>query len=502
MPSVLSIERISKRFGGVQALADVSLDFPLGEIHALLGENGAGKSTLMHVLSGLHRPDSGTIRVGGTSIGLASPLAARRVGIGMVHQHFMLIEPLTVAENLILCSPHRPRFRLPPQRAVRYAVELAARVGLDIGDPTAVVGTLPVGLRQRIEILKALAGDTRILILDEPTAVLTREETLQLFGLLRRLRDAGRLILFITHKLREVTEVADRVTVLRRGRVVTTRSVGNVSEGEMAELMIGTPAPQQRPRSALPADATELLRLDAVSTAADGGCRLQALSCAIRAGEIFGIAGVAGNGQQELFEVLVGLRAAVGGRILVAGEPLNHSTPAAAARAGIGHIPPDRHHDGLVLAMSVAENGVLNSRVLARLRRGMLLPRAAVHAFAAEIVRRYAVKTESLDISVASLSGGNQQRLIVGRQLAPEPRLLVAVNPTRGLDIAAAQAVYDALDAFVADGRAVLLISGDIDEVLDLSHRFAVLYEGRLTQPLTPPVAPEMVGRLMAGAPT
>ncbi|HUI27528.1 MAG TPA: ABC transporter ATP-binding protein [Candidatus Kryptonia bacterium] len=497
---MLSLSGINKRFGDVQALANVSLDFRAGEIHALLGENGAGKSTLMHVLAGLYRPDGGAIRLDGATVRFTSPLAARRAGIGMVHQHFTLVEPLTVAENLVMCSPQRPRFRLSRRRAVRHAVELAARAGLDLGDPQAISATLPVGLRQRVEILKALAGDTRILILDEPTAVLTREESLQLFTLLRRLREDGRLILFITHKLREVAEVADRVTVMRRGHVVATVDVASISEGAMAELMIGAAAPQRHPRSAVAADAPELLRVDAVSTAADGGCRLQAASCTIRAGEILGIAGVAGNGQQELFEVLIGLRAAAGGRIEIAGKCLDNSTPAAAAGAGIGHIPPDRHHDALVLPMSVAENAILNRGVLARLRRGMWLPNAAVRQFAAEIVQRHLVQTDTLDTPVSSLSGGNQQRLIVGRQLAPQPRVLVAVNPTRGLDIAAAHAVHDALDTFVAAGRGVLLISADLDEVLDLSHRVAVLYAGRLSTALTPPVLPETIGRLMAGA--
>ena len=497
---MLSLERISKRFGAVQALADVSLDFPAGEIHALLGENGAGKSTLMHVLSGLLQPDGGSIRIQGRAERLPSPLAARRAGIGMVHQHFTLVEQLSVAENLVLSSPQRTRFRLSPHAAVQNAVELAGHLGLDIGDPDATTGTLPVGLRQRIEILKALAEDPRILILDEPTAVLAREEIEQLFALLRRLRDAGRLVLFITHKLREVTEVADRVTVMRRGRVVATHPVAATSEGEMAERMIGAAVPNRRARSPVNADAAELLRIDALSTALDGGCRLKALTCSVRAGEIFGIAGVTGNGQQELFETLVGLRAAVSGGIAIGGEPVVVSTPAAAARSGIGHIPPDRHRDGLVLPLSVAENAVLNSSVLESLRQGIRLPRAAVRSFAADIVQRYDVRIDTLDAPIASLSGGNQQRLIVGRQLAPRPRVLVAVNPTRGLDIAAAVAVYDALETFVAGGRAVLLISSDLDEVLELSHRLAVLYDGALSVALTPPVAPELVGRLMAGA--
>ncbi|HVN84992.1 MAG TPA: ABC transporter ATP-binding protein [Candidatus Binatia bacterium] len=500
MPPILRIDRISKRFGRLQALADVSLEVSAGEIHAILGENGAGKSTLMHVLSGLYHPDSGAITLNGRTLTLGAPLAARRAGIGMVHQHFTLVEPLTVAENLVLCSPDRPAFRLSPHDAVAHATALAEQAGIDIGDPRAVTATLPVGLRQRVEILKALAGETRILILDEPTAVLTREEVTQLFALLRQLRARDRLVLFITHKLREVTEIADRVTVMRHGRVIATERLAAVNEGQMAELMIGRAAPQRRPRRPLAADAPEVLRLDNVTTARDGGCRLNAVTCAVRAGEIFGVAGVAGNGQQELFEVLAGLRTMGSGRVAIGGTPAALSSPDAAARAGIGPIPPDRHHDGLVLPMTVAENAVLNRNVLAQLRRGPWLPPAAVHAFAAQLVKTYAVQTAGLEAPVASLSGGNQQRLIVGRQLAPQPRVLIAVNPTRGLDIAAAHGVYDALDAYVAGGRAVMLISSDLDEIVDLCHRFAVLYDGTLSAPLTPPVEPEVVGRLMAGA--
>jgi len=497
---MLTVNGISKRFGRVQALSDVDLEFPHAEIHALLGENGAGKSTLMHVVSGLYQPDSGALCLDGRPVRFPSPLAARAAGIGMVHQHFTLVEPLTVAENLVLSLPHPPRFRLSSRGATEQAVKLARKLGLDIGDPSAIAGSLPVGTRQRIEIVKALAGNARILILDEPTAVLTREETEKLFTLLRRLRDDGRLILFITHKLREVTELADRVTVMRRGRIVTTRPVGSTSEGEMAELMIGATPPQRRQRPPVALDTGERLVISGLCTRPSGGCALRDVRVAVRAGEIFGIAGVSGNGQQDLFEVLVGLRPATAGEVRVNRKQFSATSPALAAAAGVGHIPSDRHRDGLALAMSVADNAVLNRQVLDRLRRGLFLSPSVVRAFANELVERYGVRADGLDAPVSSLSGGNQQRLIVGRQLTPQPDVLVAVNPTRGLDIAAAQSVYDALDAFVATGRAVLLISGDLDEVLDLSHRFAVLHAGRLSEALTPPVAPERIGRLMAGA--
>ncbi|MBI4517846.1 MAG: ABC transporter ATP-binding protein [Deltaproteobacteria bacterium] len=497
---MLSLTAISKRFGRVQALDAVTLEFPPGEIHAVLGENGAGKSTLMHVLSGLYRPDAGAIYLDRQAVHFRSPVAARRAGIGMVHQHFTLVDALTVAENLALSHPDRPRLRLSAATAVQQATELAGKLGLDIGDPRALTGQLPVGVRQRLEIVKALAGNARILILDEPTAVLTRAEIVQLFGLLRRLRAGGALILFITHKLREVGELADRVTVMRRGRVVATRAVSETSEAEMAVLMIGAPAPPRQACQAPLAPAAGQLRVAGLSTKATDGRALHQVTFAVRAGEIFGIAGVAGNGQQELFEALLGLRPLSAGAVEVNGRRVLLTSPAAAAAGGIGNIPPDRQREGLALTMSVADNALLNCAVLGRVRDGIWLRRRTALAFARDLVERQAVQTDALTTPVASLSGGNQQRLIVGRQLAAQPEVLLAVDPTRGLDIAAAQAVYAALAAFVAGGRAVVLISSDLDEVLDLSHRFAVLYGGRLSAALAPPVTAEAIGRLMAGA--
>jgi ABC-type uncharacterized transport system ATPase subunit len=497
---MLAVRDISKRFGPVEALDGVSLDFRAGEVHAVLGENGAGKSTLMHVLSGLCQPDAGSVQLDGRRLDLSTPQSARRAGIGMVHQHFTLVERLTVAENLVLSLPDRPRLALSRSRLAQSATQIAARLDLDIGDPEAVTGTLAVGTRQRIEIVKALAYDARVLILDEPTAVLTRGEIDQLFSLLRQLRDAGRVVVFITHKLREVTDVADRVTVMRRGRVVTTREAVAIGEGEMAELMVGVLAPPvTRLRATVAPGAPDRLSLSSLSTAPDGGRALRSVSLTVRAGEVFGIAGVAGNGQQELFEVLVGSRTTTEGEIRVDGQEVRLTSPAAASAAGIGHIPPDRQQEGLVLPMSVADNCLLNCGVLAHLRRGPFLSGGEVRTFADDLVRRHSVQTESVDAPAATLSGGNQQRLIVGRQLFLQPKVLIAANPTRGLDVAAARSVHDALSAFAASGRAVLLISGDLDEVLDLSHRLAVLHAGRLSQTLSPTVSGDRLGRLMAG---
>jgi len=499
--SLLSLRGVSKRFGAVQALSDVALDFAAGEIHAILGENGAGKSTLMHILDGVHRPDAGTIRLDGTPMTFTSPRAARRAGIGMVHQHFTLIEALTVAENLALSLPQTSRWRFDAAAAATEAQMLARRIGLELSAPDALVSGLPVGARQRLEILKALAGAGRVLILDEPTAVLTPQEAGQLFAMLRQLRADGRLVIFITHKLREVKEVADRVTVMRRGRVVATAMVDAISEREMAEQMVGDIV-AARPRVAAHANgrpaAIEVSRLGARG---DRGIdTLVEVSFSVRAGDIFGIAGVDGNGQRELFEVLVGLRRPAAGTVTVSGRPLTTFTPRAALAAGIGHIPPDRHRDGLVLPMTIEENLLLHRGILERFSRSGLLRSDAARRFAADLARRYAIQSAGLDAPVRALSGGNQQRVIVARELAERPAVLVTVNPTRGLDIAAARAVGDALIDAAEQGCAVILISTDLDEVLDLSTSVSVLSRGRLGAPLAPPIDAEQLGLLMAGA--
>jgi ABC-type uncharacterized transport system ATPase subunit len=498
---LLSLRGVSKRFGAVQALSDVDLDFNAGEIHAILGENGAGKSTLMHVLAGVQRPDTGTIVLQGSPVAFTSPRGARRAGIGMVHQHFTLIEPLTVAENLALSMPQPPRWRFDAALAAAQARALVRRIGLEIGPPEAQVSALPVGARQRLEILKALAGAGRVLILDEPTAVLTPQEARQLFAMLRQLRAEGRLVIFITHKLREVKEVADRVTIMRRGRVIARHAVGAISEREMAEHMVGEVAPAP-PRVGQRHNGRPVA-LDVSRLSAPGGRGVDGLvdvSFTVRAGEVFGIGGVDGNGQRELFEVLVGLRRPSCGAVTVGGRPLTALTPRAALAAGIGHIPPDRHHDGLVLSMTIEENLLLHRGILDRFSWHGLLRRAAARRFAADLARQYAIQFASLDAPARALSGGNQQRVIVARELAERPAVLVTVNPTRGLDIAAARAVADALIVVARQGCAVVLISTDLDEVLDLSASVSILSRGRLSAPLVPPIDAERLGLLMAGA--
>ncbi len=406
---LLAVRDVGKHFGAVHALAGVSLDFRAGEIHALLGENGAGKSTLMHVIAGLVRPDTGTLLLDGRPVTFSSPRAARQAGVGMVHQHFTLVDALSVAENLALCLPAQSRVRFTARAAASAAQALAERVGLQLSAPATPVGELPVGARQRLEILKALAGGGRVLILDEPTAVLTPQEVRPLFAMLRRLRQQGRAIVFITHKLHEVKAVADRVTIMRRGRVVGTYDASSMSESAMAELMVGSVAlPGGRARRT-PGVGAVVLQVAAISVRdARAVPTLQDISFEVRAGEVLGVAGVDGNGQRELFEVLVGLLAPATGTVSIGGRVLTASNAQAALAAGIGHIPPDRQREGLVLPMTVHENFLLSRTLLDRFGRRGLLRRAATRRFAAELAEHYALRFASLDAPVRSLSGGNQ----------------------------------------------------------------------------------------------
>jgi ABC-type uncharacterized transport system ATPase subunit len=497
----LSVRGIEKRFGTVQALAGVDLDFRAGEIHALLGENGAGKSTLMRILAGIYRPDAGTIWLDAQAVTFGSPRAARAAGIGMVHQHFTLVETLTVAENLALSLPHLSRWRFDADAAAAQARALGERIGLALAPPDTPVHQLPVGARQRLEILKALAGAGRVLILDEPTAVLTPQEVQQLFAMLRQVRDQGRLVVFITHKLREVKDIADRVTIMRRGRVVGTQNTSCISEGEMAARMLGDVAPIRRraPRTGVAAAAVGLRVERLCARDSRNVPALVDVSFEVHAAEVLGIAGVDGNGQRELFEVLVGARFPSSGTVHVQDQLLIAFTPSAALAAGIGHIPPDRHRDGLVLPMTVQENFLLSRTILDQVSRWGLLQLKAARRFAGRLAQEYAVHFASLDAPVRSLSGGNQQRIVVARELAHEPKILVAVNPTRGLDINAAAAVANAVHDAADNGCAVVLISTDLDEVLDLSDRIRVLSRGRLSAALEPPFDMERLGLLMAG---
>jgi simple sugar transport system ATP-binding protein len=493
---------ITKRFPGVVANDSVDFEAAAGEVHALLGENGAGKSTLSNILSGLYQPDEGEIRLYGRPVRFGSPSDAIDAGIGMVHQHFRLVPPFTVAENIIL-GEHRAearRFLVQPRRIERHVAALGERYGIAVR-PRARVWQLSVGEQQRVEILKALYREARILILDEPTAVLTPQEAEALFGTLRAMAAEGRTVIFISHKLHEVKAVADRVTVLRAGRAIATVAAAEAGPRELAALMVGRQVELAR-RVERPAPRDEpALEVEGLRVAGDrGGEAVRNVSLAVRAGEIVGVAGVAGNGQRELSEAITGMRAAAAGSVRVLGRPLRLGDPRAAIAAGVGHVPEDRLGTGVAPGLSVAENAALKGYRREPLSRGPLLRWGAIRDFARELVRRYAVQTAGVEQRARDLSGGNLQKLVLGREFSGAPRVLVAASPTRGLDVGAIETVHAYLREAAAGGVGVLLISEDLDEILALADRVVVLYEGRLTGEFDPARATvEEIGLAMAG---
>lgn len=491
LPPAVELRHIRKRFGPSIALDDVSLSLCPGRVHGLLGENGAGKSTLMNVLYGLLRPDAGQIVVAGQAARIRSPQDALTAGIGMVHQHFMLAGAMTILDNVLLGDLRSKRI-LDRSAAAEKLRELSVRLGLPI-DPFARIADLAVGQQQRVEILKALYRDVKVLILDEPTAVLTPAETDQLFAAVDRLRSEGKSIVFISHKLREIQRACDDLTVLRRGRVVFQGEAAGISPEDLSRHMVGRDVtPIRLTRNASPTEAQITLSIESLTSPP-----LRDVSLHIRAGEILGIAGVDGNGQQELAEAILGLRPVSSGRILLGGGDITPLAPADRSTLGIAHIPNDRRREGLIGAMSVTENLALNPRFA---RRGLMRWPAA-RASARQMIEQFDIRTPSPNAPVATLSGGNQQKVILARELAlAAPRLVVAMNPVRGLDVAATQFVYEQLLACRARGGALLLISGDIDELLSLCDRIAVLYNGDLMESDFPRAGLAEIGRMMTGA--
>lgn len=495
----LALHGLTKRYGALTALAPLDLELPAGHVHGILGENGAGKSTLVRMIAGAARPDSGTVSVDGTGVAAGDPRAARAAGIGVVHQHFALVPAMTVAENLALGRPEATGAWLDPRKLAVDARALATAHGLDIGDPSAPCGTLPVGTQARIEILRALAATPRVLLLDEPTAVLTPDEIDELFASLRRLRAEGMTILFVTHKLEEALGLCDAVSVFRGGRRVTTVATSELSARALAELMVGS-APPSAPSTRPPhagGDACALVVRDLATDPAPGRVALTGIGLDLAAGEICGVAGVDGNGQDELATALAGAEARRGA-VVVHGTTLPSGDLRAAITAGVTLVPGDRRHAGLALGLATWENAILAAPLLARFTRHGRLDVAAARAFAADVVRRYRVSAPSLDHPIGALSGGNQQRIVIGRALAMAPRVLVAVNPTRGLDIAASAQVHALLAASAAAGTAVLWISTDLDELAATCDRVFVLYRGRLSGPL-PPHDRARIGAAMGG---
>src|SRR2546426_3630807 len=504
MTLALEMRGITKRFPGITANDQVDFQLAAGEIHALLGENGAGKTTLMHILYGLSRPDQGDIVVRGAPVHLTSPGDAMACGIGMVHQHFMLVPALTVTENIILGQePSRRGPFLDVPEAAQHIRQLAAQYHLDV-DPQALIQDLSVGLRQRVEILKALYRQATILILDEPTAVLTPGEVGHLFNTLTTLVQHGTSIIFITHKLREVFHIAQRITVLRHGRVVGTLTPAETTESQLAALMVGEARPThvvQQPRAT---SGEVILRVRDVQVLDERGLLAVAgVSLTVYAGEILGIAGVQGNGQTELVEALPGLRHAVAGTIELQGLDVTKATPRQLAKCGVAHIPEDRHKYGMVEGYTIADNLVLNTYYHRPFARGVVRHTMAIAAHASRLMQTFDIRAPNPLTRAGSLSGGNQQKMIVARECSRPLRLLVAAQPTRGLDIGATAFIHQHLVQQPAQGCAVLLVSADLDELLTLSDRLAVMYQGQLIATLDAPEASrEILGQLMAGMQT
>jgi ABC-type uncharacterized transport system ATPase subunit len=495
----LELRGITKRFPGVVANDHVDLLVRSGQVHGLLGENGAGKSTLMNILYGLYTADEGEILLDGEPIELTGPGDAIAAGIGMVHQHFMLVPVFTVAENILLGAEPLDRFRrFDRARAHELVLELSERNQLPV-DPDAVIEDLPVGLQQRVEILKALYRDAKLLILDEPTAVLTPQEADGLFETMRRFVADGRSVVFISHKLREHRAIADEISILRRGRNVGTLDPRTADEQEMANLMVGRPVtlvidrPPPSPGEVV-LDVHALEVRDTAGTTVVDGIDLQ-----VRRGEIVAIAGVEGNGQTPLVRALTGLDPIAAGTATVGGRTISDATRKEILRGGVGHIPEDRGHEGLVGDFTVAENLVLNLWDAPEFAKGRSIRFDAVGEHATRIVERYDVRTPSTATPAGSLSGGNQQKLVVAREIDRDIDLLVASQPTRGVDVGSIEFIHAQLVAKRDAGAAVLIVSSELDEVLALGDRVAVMFRGRLVGPFEAPVAKEAIGLMMAG---
>ena len=514
--AAVELRAVSKRYGTLAANDDISLIVRSGEIHVLVGENGAGKSTLMGILSGTVKPDAGQVLVRGENVTGYSPRAAIVKGIGMVHQHFRLAGAFTVAQNIALGFEPRGRFGLLDTNASRVSARTVSdQFGLSL-DPDAVVGDLPVGLQQRVEIVKTLMRDARVLIFDEPTAVLTEEESAALFTILRKLREDGRAIVFITHKLREALALADTVSVLRRGKLVATLDPGQTSVAELGTLMVGravNTVSQQAvdletdgPAEAVAADAPGHPPLLQVREAALRPRTLHAvpvsgLNLTVRAGEVVSLLGVDGNGQQEIISLLTGTQRPDEGTISLGGADLTGRASGAFLAAGLGVVPADRHREGLVLPMSIARNLVLDRRHERRFLRlgGLLLNERALNAYAREMIAKYDIRAQRPDQPVASLSGGNQQKVILARELERDIRVLVAAHPTRGLDVGSIEYVHRKLLELREQGRAVVVVTSDLDEAAALSDVICVLYRGAVAGVVRPPFSRHELGILMGG---
>jgi len=476
---VLEVRGITKTFPGVVANEDVDLQLRAGEVHCLLGENGAGKTTLMNVVFGLYQPDAGEIRLRGEPVRLTTSADAIARGIGMVHQHFQLIPVFTVAENVVLGNELRRGPLLDLDAARQRIRELGERYGLEI-DPDATVSDLSVGEQQRVELVKALFREADILILDEPTAVLTPGEVDEFFEVVHSLKQQDKAIVFITHKLREVLAVADRITVLRNGRVAGTADPKSATQPSLANLMVGREVIFEIDKGPAKPGETRL-RVAGLTVEDDRGvAMIRDLGFEVRSGEIFGIAGVQGNGQRELVETLAGMRHGSEGHIEVDGHDVMHASPREISELGVGHVPEDRNKHGVVGAFSIADNLVLNSYFRGPFAHRLVRNDRAIRSHAEELVEHYDVRTPGVDVPVDNLSGGNQQKVIIARELSGDPRVLLVAQPTRGLDVGSVEFIHRRLVEMRDAGAAVLLVSAELDEILTLADRIGVLYRGEL----------------------
>jgi simple sugar transport system ATP-binding protein len=495
----VEMRNVSKRFGEVLANDRISLAVAARSIHAIIGENGAGKSTAMNILYGFYTADEGEVLIDGLPRAISSPRDAIELGLGMVHQHFMLVEPLTVTENIILGAEPVAGAAIDYRKARARVAELSEQYGLRI-NPAARIADLSVGQQQRVEILKTLYRGARILILDEPTAVLTPQEVAEMFAILRGLRDQGKTIIIITHKLAEVLALSDSITVMRDGHVVGNLATREATAESLARMMVGREVllrvEKNDARPGPPVLAVERL----VLKSAEGSAVLDGVSLEVRSGEILGIAGVEGNGQTELIEVLAGLREPTSGTISLDGEAINHLGPRERKLRGVAHIPEDRHRRGLVLTFDLAANSILGVHRDRPVAGAVLLNRNVIEERARRLVREYDVRPPNISLAARALSGGNQQKLIVAREFDIKPKLMLVSQPTRGVDIGATEFIHRKLVGLRDAGAAVLLVSAELDEVLSLSDRVIVIYEGRIVGEVDPKsVSEEEIGLMMTG---
>ncbi|MEI2367664.1 ABC transporter ATP-binding protein [Niallia circulans] len=500
MEYVIEMLNIRKEFPGIVANNNITLQVKKGEIHALLGENGAGKSTLMNVLFGLYQPEKGEIRARGKVVNISNPNIANDLGIGMVHQHFMLIDTFTVTENIILGKETVSKGKIDLKKAEREVQEISERYGLAV-DPKAKIANISVGMQQRVEILKTLYRGAEILIFDEPTAVLTPQEIAELIGIFRKLIQEGKSIILITHKLKEIMEVCDRVTVIRKGEGIGTYNVKDTNQNELANLMVGREVSFKTEKKAPNPKETVLKISDLTVKDSRGVHVVNSLNLDVKAGEVVGIAGVDGNGQSELIEAITGLMKKNSGSITLNGKEISVLSPRKITESGIGHIPQDRHKHGLVLDFSIGQNMALQTYYKSPFSKYGFLNQGEIEKKASKLIEEFDVRTPSIHTPARALSGGNQQKAIIGREVDRDPDLLIAAQPTRGLDVGAIEFIHRRLIEQRDKGKAVLLISFELDEILNVSDRIAVIFDGEIIATVDPKTTTEQeLGLLMAGS--